>query len=182
VETVERYADEFASERELATAAAEAGAAAAVRSAAGAGRAQMAEVARAVGAAAHADAREAAQGPCRHIARAEIGRFAFQTRERWRCIEGKFHLAEQRRQMEPLRCIFGNPFRAVKFPRKWRTDTGLTLARQMYESRDFSALPILADALQDAGCDNEDMLSHCRAGSTTHVRGCWVVDSILGKS
>ncbi|MBP3958607.1 hypothetical protein J8F10_25440 [Gemmata sp. G18] len=51
----------------------------------------------------------------------------------------------------------------------------------MYESRDFSAMPILADALQDAGCDNADILSHCRDTSLTHVRGCWVVDLALGK-
>jgi hypothetical protein len=50
----------------------------------------------------------------------------------------------------------------------------------MFESRDFSALPILADALQDAGCDNEYILDFCRAPNATHVRGCWVVDLVLG--
>lgn len=80
-----------------------------------------------------------------------------------------------------LRDIFGNPFRTVTFSQSWRTDTVVTLAQQMYESRDFSAMPILADALQDAGCDNEDILSHCR-GEGPHVRGCWVVDLVLGKS
>jgi hypothetical protein len=55
------------------------------------------------------------------------------------------------------------------------------LAHRMYESRDFSAMPILADALQDAGCDNDDILTHCRGGGE-HVRGCSVVDLILGKS
>ena len=65
-------------------------------------------------------------------------------------------------------------------PFDWRTDTALLLAKQMYESRDFSAMPILADALQDAGCDNEDILSHCR-GDGPHVRGCWVIDLLLGK-
>jgi len=79
-----------------------------------------------------------------------------------------------------LRDIFGNPFRPVSFAPAWRTDTAVALARQMYESRDFSAMPILADALQDAGCDNEDILSHCR-GDGPHVRGCWVVDLVLGK-
>ena len=52
----------------------------------------------------------------------------------------------------------------------------------MYESRDFGAMPILADALQDAGCDNDDMLNHCRDEQQAHVRGCWVVDLVLGKS
>jgi hypothetical protein len=50
----------------------------------------------------------------------------------------------------------------------------------MYESRDFTAMPILADALQDAGCDNEQILGHCR-GPGLHMRGCWVVDLVLGK-
>jgi hypothetical protein len=77
--------------------------------------------------------------------------------------------------------IFGNPFRPVAFNPAWRTDTAVTLARQMYESRDFGAMPILADALQDAGCENEDILNHCRDPKQPHVRGCWVVDLVLGK-
>jgi hypothetical protein len=52
----------------------------------------------------------------------------------------------------------------------------------MYESRDFSAMPILADALQDAGCDNEDILNHCCDANATHVRGCWVVGLVLDKA
>ena len=62
----------------------------------------------------------------------------------------------------------------------WRTSTAFALAQQMYDSRDFSAMPILADALEDAGCDNADILDHCR-GPGPHVRGCWVVDLVLGK-
>ena len=80
-----------------------------------------------------------------------------------------------------LRDIFGNPFRPVAFDPEWRTSTVVALARPMYESRDFSPMPILADALQDAGCANEDILSHCR-GPGPHVRGCWVVDLVLGKA
>jgi hypothetical protein len=83
--------------------------------------------------------------------------------------------------LRALRDIFGNPFRPVAFAPAWRTDTAVTLARMMYESRDFSAMPILADALQDAGCDNDDVLNHCQ-GDGPHVRGCWVVDLILGKA
>jgi hypothetical protein len=79
-----------------------------------------------------------------------------------------------------LREIFGNPFRPATFSPSWRTNTAVSLARQMYESREFSAMPILADALQDAGCDNEDVLNHCREAGV-HVRGCWVVDLLLGK-
>jgi hypothetical protein len=80
-----------------------------------------------------------------------------------------------------LRDIFGNPFRPVAFSPEWRTSTAVALAQQMYESREFSPMPILADALQDAGCDNEDILDHCR-GPGPHVRGCWVVDLVLGKA
>jgi hypothetical protein len=79
-----------------------------------------------------------------------------------------------------LRDIFGNPFHKVKCKKTWQTDTTRALASQMYESRDFSAMPILADALQDVGCDNDDILNHCRQ-SGQHVRGCWVVDLVLGK-
>jgi hypothetical protein len=79
-----------------------------------------------------------------------------------------------------FRDIFGNPFQPVTFDKAWRTDTAIVLAKQMYESRDFSAMPVLADALQDADCDNVDILSHCR-GDGLHVRGCWVVDLVLGR-
>ncbi len=80
-----------------------------------------------------------------------------------------------------IRDIFGNPFRPVTFNPAWRTDTAVSLAKQMYESQDFSAMPILADALQDAGCDSEEVLKHCRDAKQVHVRGCWVVDLVLGK-
>jgi hypothetical protein len=88
---------------------------------------------------------------------------------------------QERRLADLLRDIFGNPFRPVAFDPAWRTSTVLSLASQMYESRDFGAMPILADALQDAGCDCDDVLAHCR-GSGPHVRGCWVVDLVLGKT
>jgi hypothetical protein len=85
---------------------------------------------------------------------------------------------EGRAQAGIIRDIVGNPFRPVSFSLSWRTDTVLALAHQMYESREFSAMPILADALQDAGCDSADILSHCRA-KQEHVRGCWVVGLVL---
>jgi hypothetical protein len=88
--------------------------------------------------------------------------------------------AEFATQADLLRHIVGNPFRPVIFSPQWRTSTAVTLAAQMYESRDFSAAPILADALQDAGCGSDDILDHCR-GEGPHVRGCWVVDLVLGK-
>lgn len=85
-----------------------------------------------------------------------------------------------REQAGLFRDIFGNPFRPVAFDPGWRTSTVAALAEQMYGSRDFPPMPILADALQDAGCDNEDVLAHCR-GAGPHVRGCWGVDLLLGK-
>jgi hypothetical protein len=81
-----------------------------------------------------------------------------------------------------LREIFGNPFRRVAFDTAWRTSTAVAIASGMYESREFSAMPILADALQDAGCENADILNHCRDPQQVHVRGCWVVDLVLDKA
>jgi hypothetical protein len=89
-------------------------------------------------------------------------------------------LAERKAQCAILREQF-SPFRPMLIKSAWRTDTAFALAQQMYDSRDFSAMPILADALQDAGCDNEDVLNHCRETNAAHVRGCWVVDLILDK-
>jgi len=88
---------------------------------------------------------------------------------------------ELKAQADLLRDIFGNPFRPVGFDPSWRTSTVVALAEQMYGSRDFSPMPVLADALQDAGCDNDGILAHCR-GAGPHVRACWVVDLVLGKS
>jgi hypothetical protein len=88
--------------------------------------------------------------------------------------------AERWAQYRLFRDIFGNPFRPVAFEPAWRTDTAIAVARQMYDSRDFGAMPILADALQDAGCEVEAILNHCRDANQPHVRGCWVVDLVLG--
>ena len=88
---------------------------------------------------------------------------------------------ERRAHCGLLRDIFGNPFRPVAFDPAWGTDTAVSLARLMYDLRDFGAMPILADALQDAGCEDEQILVHCRDANQVHVRGCWVVDLVLGK-
>ena len=107
------------------------------------------------------------------LTRTAVNAAEFQNNSRWKeCPE----------QADLVRCVFGNPFRPVTFLPDWRTDTAVSLARQMYDSRDFGAMPILADALQDAGCDNDDVLNHCRDANQTHVRGCWVVDLVLGKT
>jgi hypothetical protein len=88
--------------------------------------------------------------------------------------------AEEMFQCLLLRDIFGNPFRPITISPDWPTATVIALARGMYKSRDFSPMPILADAMEDAGCENSDVLTHCR-GPGTHVRGCWVVDTVLGR-
>ena len=80
-----------------------------------------------------------------------------------------------------LRCLFGNPFRPVAVDPGWLTSDVVALADGVYAERAFDRLPILADALQDAGCGNEDVLTHCRSEGP-HVRGCWVVDLLLGKT
>jgi hypothetical protein len=120
-----------------------------------------------------------------------------------------------------LRDVIGDPFRPVPpAPRRWLTPAVRGIAGRAYDLRDWGALPILADALQEAGCEDEDVLMHCRgkgrcpdclgkggccdlkdeAGiwgdmhrcfpcvgsgrvdSGPHVRGCWCVDMLIGKS
>jgi hypothetical protein len=80
-----------------------------------------------------------------------------------------------------IRCVFGNPFRPVVIDSAWRTPKVVTLAQVIYEEKAFDRMSVLGDALEEAGCDNADILAHCRS-EAEHVRGCWVVDFILGKS
>jgi hypothetical protein len=80
---------------------------------------------------------------------------------------------------ELLRCVFGNPFRPVT-PGPWVTPAAVTVARDCYDRRDVSALPVLADLLEEAGCPEQSVLDHCR-GPSEHARGCWAVDLVLGK-
>jgi hypothetical protein len=81
---------------------------------------------------------------------------------------------------DTMRCVVGNPFRPVTLDSSWLTPTVLTLAEGIYAERALDRLPILADALQDAGCESANVLDHCR-GPGPHARGCWVVDLVLGK-
>jgi hypothetical protein len=80
--------------------------------------------------------------------------------------------------------LFGPlPFRSVKVDAGWLAWNGSAvkaLARGIYDDRAFDRLPVLADALEEAGCTDADILGHCR-GPGPHVRGCWVVDLLLGK-
>jgi hypothetical protein len=81
------------------------------------------------------------------------------------------------------RCVFGNPFAALKFDTAWLAwNEGIVprLAEGIYADRGFDRLPILADALEEAGCADDALLSHLRSPGP-HVRGCWAVDLLLGK-
>jgi len=83
-------------------------------------------------------------------------------------------------QSNVVREIFPNPFQSVPVFRKGRDV--IAIAEGIYSSSQFDTMPILADALEDAGCNNEHILTHCRNPHAVHVRGCWVVDLVLGKS
>jgi len=84
-------------------------------------------------------------------------------------------------QADLVRDVFGNPFRPVAVKPAWLTSDVVALATGIYADRAFDRMPILADALQDAGCDNEEVLDHCRSGGP-HVRGCWAVDLLTGRA
>jgi hypothetical protein len=89
-------------------------------------------------------------------------------------------LAALRGQANLVRDLFGNPFRPIKAKPAWFARKGVNLAKSIYEKRAFDRTPMLADALEQAGCNNADILDHCRKPAE-HVRGCWVVDLLLGK-
>jgi hypothetical protein len=84
---------------------------------------------------------------------------------------------------ELLRDIFRHPSRPILVPHSWLSWEGgivTQLAQSIYEERAFDRMPILADALEEAGCTNGRLLHHCREDSE-HFRGCWALDAILGK-
>jgi hypothetical protein len=86
-------------------------------------------------------------------------------------------------ELQMLRCIFGNPFGSPAIHSTWLAWNGGTvpkIAKGIYNERAFDRLPILADALEESGCDSENILSHCRE-SGFHARGCWALDLLLGK-
>jgi hypothetical protein len=89
--------------------------------------------------------------------------------------------AERRVQAILVRDIFGNPFFPVTLDPAWLIPQVLELAQTIYEERAFDRMPELAAALEEAGCHDAAILSHCRQPGP-HVRGCWVVDAVLGKS
>lgn len=101
-----------------------------------------------------------------------------------RCDERDADKADFQRELDGqvplLQDIFGNPFRPIALDLSWVTSTVQRLAAAIYEERAFDRMPILGDALEEAGCTNADILNHCRKPGE-HVRGCWVVDLLLAK-
>jgi hypothetical protein len=105
------------------------------------------------------------------------------TSRAWHLPPG-FEGAEYAAQASLLRCIVGNPSLPVTLASSWLSwNSGVirSIAQAIYDERRFSDLPVLADALEEAGCDNAVILGHCRSGGD-HFRGCWVLDLCLGKS
>jgi hypothetical protein len=90
---------------------------------------------------------------------------------------------EWQRQSDLLRCIFGNPFSTSTVIPAWLAWDGgsvVGFAQVIYDERTFERLPVLGDMLEDAGCDNEALLAHCRS-RRPHALGCWALDLLLGK-
>ncbi|HEY7425146.1 MAG TPA: hypothetical protein VH682_13025 [Gemmataceae bacterium] len=169
VETAEQYADNQTTQEELAKARAAAWSVNQMRHehAIAAARATVRE-------SAWAAAREAQQQMIQQI---------------WKKVERGWATApeekktSQRRQSDLLRCIIGDPFYPAAVDPYWLVWNNATIAKLaslISDERAFDRLPILADALEEAGCGNADFLNHCRQVGE-HVRGCWVVDLILGK-
>ena len=79
------------------------------------------------------------------------------------------------------RHVFGNAFRPVIADPGWRTANITALARTIFEERRFDDLPVLADALEEVGCADAELLAHCRGGGE-HVRGCWALDVVTERS
>jgi hypothetical protein len=76
--------------------------------------------------------------------------------------------------------LFGNPFQPVRIDPSWRTSDAMALAKVIAARDEFDSLPVLGDALEEAGCSSAAVLGHCRAGGT-HLPGCWLIDLLLGK-
>jgi len=95
-------------------------------------------------------------------------------------VKGTAWYGEVIAQCNVVRDLFGNPFRPISADATWLSATVRSVATAIYDERAFDRLPILADALEDAGCENVDILNHCRQPAV-HARGCWVVDTLLGK-
>jgi hypothetical protein len=112
-----------------------------------------------------------------HVAPAEAVRLAH------RLWDGGAPLPGSAGQCELLRDVAGNPFRPARVERAWllwRSRLTGMMAEAIYDARRFDDLPVLGDALEEAGCDEPGLLGHLR-GPGPHARGCWVLDLLLGK-
>jgi hypothetical protein len=98
----------------------------------------------------------------------------------WASAWNQTEADEYDEQVLLLRDILGNPFRPAALRPSWLKPDTISLGGHIYDERAFDRLPLLAVALEDAGCHNADVLTHCRQPGP-HVRGCWVVDLVLGK-
>jgi hypothetical protein len=125
-----------------------------------------------------------------HLSAAEAAGWCRKAREKKRgvlldwLLPAEETAPEARAQADLLRDLFGNPFRRPRVKRtwlKWDGGTVVRVARAAYDGRAFDRLPVLADALDEAGCTDDAILGHCRGGGGAHVRGCWAVDLLLGK-
>lgn len=87
---------------------------------------------------------------------------------------------EGQEQVKLLYDIFGNPFRPVTIAPSWLSSSVVALAQTNYDRRDFEQMPNLGKALEEGGCTDAGILEHCR-GPGPHVRGCWLIDSLLGR-
>jgi hypothetical protein len=95
-------------------------------------------------------------------------------------LSGSDEAEEWKHLVALVRHIFGNPFRPKAVTPAWRTATVLGVAQALYDERRFDRMPVLADALEDAGCDEAEVLAHCRQPGE-HMPGCWALDQVLGK-
>ncbi|HEY1190259.1 MAG TPA: hypothetical protein VGE74_21680 [Gemmata sp.] len=81
-----------------------------------------------------------------------------------------------------LREVYYNPNLFVPFSPEWCDARVLAIARHVYDAREFSGMPVLGDALEEAGCDDPAVLAHCRNEPVeSHARGCWVLDRVLNR-
>jgi hypothetical protein len=112
----------------------------------------------------------------------EVAWFAFSVMWYEHCVPSYENFRKQRKLLSVglVHEIFGNPFRPVTLNPSWLTSTVVALATGIYDEKAFDRMPILADALQDAGCDNEDILNHLR-GPGPHTKGCWALDLLTGR-
>jgi hypothetical protein len=138
-----------------------------------------------------------AMGAVSMLCESDIGRVVAAVELAARCAaypiqEARLMVDAQHEQLRLLRDILGNPFRpSSPLPPAvlaWNDGTVPRIAQTIYDERrlpagtlDTGRLAILADALLDSGCDDEELIAHCRSDGP-HVRGCWAVDAILGKT